>query len=197
VALRYLLQFVNGAVEFTDEIGWALGTKDFSNLLVIPHGTVLPAPETGPYALRVALQVRDYFAGIVELVRCGDEAHGRASRSQVLEVIQLALAPRGLGLGVGISAGFDNLRYARAKFPAYVTQARFSALVLNGIMQKSGDGLILVATVSKYGGSNSEKMSDVRPRGAFAKLPGVNARGIRQSTAKPETERSFAALLGH
>ena len=81
-------------------------------------------------------------------------------------------------LGIGVGAALDDMRHPRAEFPSDLAQARLTALILHGVMQKRGDGFVLVAAMGEHGGGHAQKMRDVRPRGSFAELGCVQPRRV-------------------
>jgi hypothetical protein len=137
--------------------------------------------EAFPHARSERSQVGDGGAGVVELVGRGDEANGGGGGAQVLEVRLLAGAPRRLGLDVGVRAGRDDGRDDRAEAATDGGEGLRSALVLDGVVEQGGDGLVLVGPVLEDQGRDGEEVRDVRRGGALAQLLRVEPGRVDQS----------------
>src|SRR2546430_1087615 len=78
---------------------------------------------------------------------------------EVLEVALLPLAPRRLGVGVGVGAGFDESSDAITEACAdRVAGAPVVGVVLDGVVEQGRDRLVFVATLLEYDGGDGHQV---------------------------------------
>jgi hypothetical protein len=73
------------------------------------------------------------------------------------------------------------MRYPFAEFSANFAKPRQAALIFHRIMEQRRDGHFFVAAIFNYQGSDTQQVADIRPLGAFADLPPMQARRIAES----------------
>ena len=86
-------------------------------------------------------------AGVVQLVRRGDESYGRGGMSQVSDVCSLPLRPVELRRLEGIRTALDDLRHLLTELRPDFREAKTAAAVLCRIMEQRADSLVYVGTV--------------------------------------------------
>ncbi len=84
-------------------------------------------------------------AHVVEFVGGGNQPRIRIFSFQARNVFLFALAPRRLGIGVGIGTAVDHFCDAGAEPAANFFQHGGAAAIFDHVVQKSGDGQIFVA----------------------------------------------------
>ena len=103
---------------------------------------------------------------------------------QAGEIGLFPLPPRRLGHLGRIGAAFDDLGDRLAKAAANLGQGRQAALVLHGVVQQGGYGLVLAAAVFHHHGGDGQQMGQVRPAGKLSPLLGVQRGGISNGFEK-------------
>ncbi len=108
---------------------------------------------------------------------------------QPAQISLFALAPRRLGRLVGVAAAVDDFRHARAELPLDGLSGDCSALVLDGVVQQGGNGLVLVGPVLQHDAGHAKQVGDVRRAGKLAALRLVQPCGIDQGVGEAIGER--------
>ena len=155
----------------------------------IPQGAITTAFESLPGFGTMETKVGKQTAGVVEFVGSDDQEDGGVGLLKVAEMGFLAVFPRWLWRGFRIGAGVHHNDHTRAKeFEEAVAQQRgaadFLGAVLDGVVQKRGDGLVFVTTVFEDEGGDGEQVGDVGDVRAFAQLVAVQAVSLGQGDRK-------------
>jgi hypothetical protein len=165
-------QFSYDAFEFGDE---AVGARaeNVEDGAVIPQGAIAASGEAVEYGLSMEAEVGDDGAGIVKFVRRGDEARVIVGVGEMGEVVEFALLPRRLGLGIGVGAAFDDAGDAITETLADLGEHRVTAAVFDDVVEESGNGLVFIAPGFEDERRHGHEMGNVRYAGFFAGLGGV------------------------
>jgi hypothetical protein len=81
--------------------------------------------------------------------------------------------------------------------PQGIGPARLGGAVLNGVVPKRRNCLILVAAVLQHEGGDGEQMGDVGDRGLFAELPPVKSLDFTQGLIESVGYHKFLSSVGH
>ncbi len=182
-------QFGNGTIELSGELAEACGAKGGDQGAVIPENALAAAGEAEPEGFAEDAIIEDNFADVIELIGGGNDADVKGSGSGMLDVAAFAGEPGGFGSLMGIGAGLDDAGDARAEFIADGGEGGQAALVLDGIVEQSGDGHILVAAIAEDESGDTEEMADVGAGSVFAGLMLVKAGSVIESFAEARAER--------
>jgi hypothetical protein len=185
-------------IELPCKLFGALAAQDLGNVLVIPKRSLLSACESRPHRSMMLPQVRQRLPGVVQLVCCGNQPHRAIGISpQVRQIAFLAFEPGRLGLGIGIRTALDNSRHACPKFSAYIGKPRLSALILYRIMQKRGDGFVLIAAMSQNHRCYAQQMSYIRTRSSLAELSGMDVCGVAERAPESRSQPKISVARPH
>src|ERR1700730_12807508 len=85
-------------------------------------------------------------------------------------VVFLSLLPGRFGYFNGIGASFHDLGNCETKSAANIFQSWLSTSIFHHVMQNGSDGFILVGSILKSNGGDTEKMGNVGNLGDFTLL---------------------------
>lgn len=191
------LEFGDDAVELVHDGRGARGAKFIYKRAEIPERALFAAFEARPDFIPDGAKVAEYFASVVDFVGGGDQADVGRRFADMPQIIFFALAPGRLGVGKGVAAALDDARDAAAELVADLGETRAASLVFDRVVEEGGDGGVLVTTVFKDDGSDAQEVPDVGTGGAFARLAGVQPRGVGERLAKAGAEHRFGFFPAH
>lgn len=176
--------------------------EDAHQTLVVPQVLVrVRNVEPVPQSVAQGAIVEQDGAGIVELVRAGHPVDGRVGGvADVADIALLAFAPGRLGDDLGVRAGIDDgdHRGAVAVREACAQNRRAAlglGLVLDGVVQKGSDCLVLTAAVLQNQARHRQQVRDVGDRGGLARLVLVQLGGEAQGVEEAVGQHAPAAGL--
>jgi len=120
----------------------------------------------------------------MELIAAAHEQYRRGRGLLVIDVDFLAVAPGRFRNGVGVGAAFDGVGDFVTEASADFFENGRTALILHGVMQQRGDGLVLVGAEFQRERSDSDQVRDVGDVRTFAALCGVQPAGVDESVVE-------------
>src|SRR5271154_478441 len=112
-------------------------------------------------------RIHERFLRVIKLVRRRYQSRGGVCNLQMLQIFFLAVAPWWLGNRSCVRAAIDDRRYRFPKHPANAHELRLPALVLHGIVEQCGNGIVFSSAVRENNRSYSEQVGDVWARGSL------------------------------
>lgn len=147
-ATRALLELGSGSVELRDKriqlsfARAAIGFERVDNGTIKPERAVATTSETGPKVVSEEPVIGEDRSHVVELFRRDNKPHRLWRAVEMGDVAFLPRPPGRLGQRIGVRAASNDFRDLIAEPCANRRQHGRAALILHGIVQEGGNGLI-------------------------------------------------------
>src|SRR5688572_699409 len=169
----HLLEFPDNPLKLLNHVTSRAGFNEGVNQAsVIPELVRFAHCKARPELISDPSIITKSRTGVVQLVGQSDAQFVGSRGDQVLEILFLPLAPRGLlatpVVGGSICARFHESQNPRAEALADLFSTCLRRMVFQGIVKQCSDGFFFVPAVFQNEGADTEQVGNIRSRSTFS-----------------------------